>query len=158
MRNQEAARYARWAAIAAVVVALTVGGVYAQREIRVVRARRHAPPMLPTAVQQQSANFVLSDSDTQGRTIFTIRASHATQFKEENRAVLQDVWITIYGREGNGNDEIRTRECSYQPISGNVLCDDEVQIEINGVNAGTGKPGGRVAHKHEQLIVQQEYW
>ena len=142
MRNQEAARYARWAAIAAVIVALSVAGIYAQRAIREARARRHAPPMLPTAVQQQSANFVLSDSDAQGRTTFTIRASHATQFKEENRALLQDVWITIYGRQGNGNDEIHTRECSYQPVSGGVLCDGDVQIEIKGVNASAGKPAG----------------
>ncbi len=146
MRNREAARYAQWAAIAAAAVALSVAGVYAEREIRVARARRAAPAMLPAEVQQQSANFSLSDSDVQGHTIFTIRASHATQFKDENRALLQDVWITIYGRDGSRNDNIRTPECSYEPLTGNVRCDKEVQIDMEGVNPAAGKPAADSMH------------
>jgi LPS export ABC transporter protein LptC len=102
--------------------------------------------MLPASVQQQSANFSLSNSDVQGRTIFTIRASHATQFKDENRALLQDVWITIYGRDGNRNDNIRTPECSYEPLSGNVRCDREVRIDMESVNPAAGKPAGDAMH------------
>ena len=84
--------------------------------------------MLPVTVQQQSANFSLSNSDVQGRTIFTIRASHATQFKDENRALLEDVWITIYGRDGSRNDNIHTRECSYEPLRGNVRCEGKCRL------------------------------
>lgn len=115
MRNQEAARYARMAAMAAGLIVLLVAIIYTQRAVR--RARRAPGASVPSEVQQQSANFTYSDVD-QGRTIFTLRASHATQFKKENRALLDDVWITIYGREGDRNDNIHTRQCSYEPESG----------------------------------------
>ena len=152
MRNREAARYARWAAIAAAAVALSVAGVYAEREIRVARARRAAPAMLPAEVQQQSANFSLSDSDVQGHTLFTIRASHATQFKDENRALLQDVWISIYGRDQSRNDNIRTPECSYEPLTGNVRCQKEVQIDLESASpAGSKVPADAMHIKTSNL-------
>lgn len=131
MRNQEAARYARMAAMAAGAVVLFVAGIYVQRAVRNVRARRGLSATVPSEVQQQSANFTYSDVE-QGRTIFTLRASHATQFKDQNRALLQDVWVTIYGREGNRNDNIHTRQCSYEPQTGEVRCQGEVNIDIQG--------------------------
>src|SRR5580658_11019277 len=103
LRNQDAARYARWAAYAAVLIALVVAGVYARRAIQAARARQNAPPPIPASVQQESAEFSYVGSD-QGRQLFTIRASHATQYKDQNRALLQDVWITIYGHDGSRND------------------------------------------------------
>lgn len=121
---------------------LTVVGVYTQRAIRRSRARRSAPATVPSAVQQQSANFSYSDVEG-GRTVFTIRASRATQFKEQERALLQDVWITVYGREGNRNDNIHTRECSYAPLTGGIRCEGEVQIDIQGANAASGQPSGQ---------------
>jgi LPS export ABC transporter protein LptC len=139
VRNQEAARYARWAAIAAGVVALSVVGVYAERALRRAHARRHAPVAVPVTVQQQSAQFSFSKVE-QDRTIFTVRASRATQYKDQNRALLEDVWITIYGRDGSRNDNIHTRECSYEPESGDVRCQGEVRIDIGNANAAKGKP------------------
>jgi LPS export ABC transporter protein LptC len=139
VRNQEAARYARWAAIAAGVVALSVVGVYAERALRRAQARRHAPVAVPVTVQQQSAQFSFSKVE-QDRTIFTVRASRATQYKDQNRALLEDVWITIYGRDGSRNDNIHTRECSYEPESGDVRCQGEVRIDIGNANAAKGKP------------------
>jgi LPS export ABC transporter protein LptC len=142
LRNQESARYARWAAWAAAAIALVVAGVYAQRAIRAARARQNAPPSIPESVQQQSAEFSYVGTD-QGRALFTIRASHATQYKDQNRALLQDVWITIYGHDGSRNDNIHTRECNYEPTSGNVVCEGDVQIDLASATPGTasGKPG-----------------
>ncbi|HWF39122.1 MAG TPA: LPS export ABC transporter periplasmic protein LptC [Candidatus Acidoferrales bacterium] len=136
MRNQEAARYARMAAIAAGLIVLLVVIVYTQRAVR--RARRAPGASVPSGVEQQSANFTYSDVE-QGRTIFTLRASHATQFKKENRALLDDVWITIYGREGNRNDNIHTRQCSYEPESEGIRCQGEVQIDLQGAMTPDGK-------------------
>jgi lipopolysaccharide export system protein LptC len=79
----------------------------------------------------------------QGRALFTIRASHATQYKDQNRALLQDVWITIYGHDGSRNDNIHTRECNYEPTTGNVVCEGDVQIDLASATPSTasGKPG-----------------
>ena len=116
-----------------------VAGVYAQRAIRESHARGAAKPLVPLTVQQQSNEFSFSKVE-QDRTLFTVRASHATQYKDENRALLQDVWITIYGREGNRNDNIHTSECSYEPKSGNVVCQGAVQIDLGSTDPAAGKP------------------
>ncbi|HEY0703338.1 MAG TPA: LPS export ABC transporter periplasmic protein LptC [Candidatus Acidoferrales bacterium] len=134
MRNQEAARYARWAAYAAFAVALLAGGTYLRRLIQQARAKARQPAAVEATVQQQSNEFSFSKVEND-RTLFTVRAARATQFKDENRAVLEDVWITIYGREGNRNDNIHTRECNYEPKSGNVNCQGDVQIDLSSVAA-----------------------
>ncbi|MGA3292543.1 MAG: LPS export ABC transporter periplasmic protein LptC [Candidatus Acidiferrales bacterium] len=139
MRNREAARYARWAAIAAGLIALSVVGVYVERSFRQSRARRAAPAAVPVTVEQQSNQFSFSKV-VQDRTLFTIRASHLTQYKDQNRALLEDVWITIYGRDGSRNDNIHTHECSYEPETGAVRCEGEVRIDIENVTPTQGKP------------------
>ena len=141
MRNQEAARYARWAAMTAGAITLIVAGFYSERAIREYIARRHGPPPVPVSVEQQSADFSYSNVQD-GRTTFTIRASHATRFKDEDRALLQDVWVTIYGKQGDRNDNIHTRECSYQPEAGNVLCAGDVEIDVQAAAGPHGKPTG----------------
>ncbi len=141
MRNREAARYARWAAITAGLIALAVGGVYAERAFRRARANRNAPMSVPVTVQQQSAQFSFSKVE-QDRTIFTVRASHATQYKDQNRAVLEDVWITLYGRDGSRNDNIHTRECSYEG-SQDVRCEGDVEIDLANANPASGKTAGQ---------------
>jgi len=138
LRNREAARYARWSAIGAGLIALAVAGVYAERAFRQARARHLAPVAVPVTVQQQSAQFSFSKVE-QDRTIFTIRASRATQYKDQNRALLEDVWITVYGRDGSRNDNIHTRECSYEPDTGDVRCEGEVQIDVQNA-AAAGAP------------------
>jgi len=132
LRNRQAARYARWSAIAAGLIVMAVAALYANRALHESHVRRKAPQALSLTVEQQSAQFSFSKVE-QDRTIFTIRASHATQYKDQNRAVLNDVWITIYGREGNRNDNIHTEECSYEPDTGAVRCEGKVQIDIQSV-------------------------
>jgi LPS export ABC transporter protein LptC len=131
LRNQEAARYARWSAMAAGAIALVVFGFYAERALRAYFAGRHGPTLVPETVQQQSAGVSYSFSNQNGTT-FTIRASHATEFKQGDQALLQDVWVTIYGKKGDRNDNIHTQECNYKPAAGNVQCSGEVEIDMQG--------------------------
>jgi lipopolysaccharide export system protein LptA len=133
LRNREAARYARWAAIAAGLAALAVAGVYVNRSISRARALRLGPAAVPATVAQQSDQFSFSKVD-QNRTLFTVRASHLTRYKDQNRALLEDVWITIYGRDGSRNDNIHTHECSYELDSGVVHCQGAVEIDVEGAS------------------------
>ena len=130
---------------------LVVAGVYAHRAIRAARARKNAPPSIPESVQQQSAEFSYVGTD-QGRALFTIRASHATQYKDQNRALLQDVWITIYGHDGSRNDNIHTRECNYEPASGNVVCEGDVKIDL--ASAAPAGDSGKPADKTLQVTTR----
>jgi lipopolysaccharide export system protein LptA len=137
LRNREAARYARWAAIAAGLAALAVAGVYVDRSVSRARALRLGPAAVPATVAQRSDQFSFSKVD-QNRTLFTVRASHLTQYKDQNRALLEDVWITIYGRDGSRNDNIHTHECSYEPDSGVVHCEGTVEIDIEAAKPAAG--------------------
>jgi lipopolysaccharide export system protein LptA len=143
VRNQEAARYARWSAVAAGSIALLVIGIYAERAISAARRRHATPAVVPAEVQQETQTFSYKRVE-KDRTIFTIRASRTTQFKEGTPALLEDVWITVYGREGDRNDNIHTRECSYDQKTGGVQCKGELTIDIqdavNPSNATTPKP------------------
>jgi LPS export ABC transporter protein LptC len=127
--------------MAAAAIALAVAGVYAERAWRQARARRALPMAIGVAVQQQSAQFSFSKVD-QNRTLFTVRASRATQYKDQSRALLEDVWITLYGRDGSRNDNIHTRECSYEPETGMVRCAGEVTIDIESTRPAPGKSAG----------------
>jgi lipopolysaccharide export system protein LptA len=149
LRNREAARYARWSAIAAALIALAVGGVYAKRALRRFRALRNAPAAVSLGVEQQSAQFSFSKVE-QSRTIFTVRASRATQFKDENRALLEDVWITLYGRDGSRNDNIHTQECSYDG-SGAVHCQGNVEIDMASAHPAPGHSADVVQIKTSNL-------
>ena len=113
-----------------------MAGVYGKRAILAARARRYLPKPLAKIVQQQSNEFSYSKTEN-SVTVFTIRASQATEYKDENRTELKDVWITIFGRNGDRNDDIHTRECSYEPKTGSIHCQGAVQI-----NLAAKKPAG----------------
>ena len=144
LQNREAARYARWAAIAAGVISLVVIGVYWQRSVRESRSHQVQPHAVPSTVQQQSDQTTFSKVEGD-RTIFTVRASHATQYKDQNSYLLEDVWMTIYGRQGNRNDNIHAQQCSYQPKTGAVRCEGDVQIDLASANPPPSN-GDRVIH------------
>ena len=151
MRTTEAARYARWAAAVAIVLALIVAVVYLRRTWRQERVRREAPPPVPETVQQRSAEFSFSKVE-QDRTLFTVRAKSATEFKDQNRSLLEDVWITIYGREGNRYDNIHTRECNYEPATGHIVCQGDVQIDLESSVEAKSAPGQRAIHVETKNI------
>jgi lipopolysaccharide export system protein LptA len=145
MRRSEAARYARWAAGLAILLFLTVAGNFAYRSYQTARTRRQAPPVVPPAVQQQSNEFSFSKVE-QDRTLFTVRASRATEFKAGGLARLEDVWITIYGRQNQRFDTIHTRNCDYAPTTGKITCAGEVQIDLESAEERKQRPGQRVIH------------
>src|SRR5947209_8525584 len=63
------------------------------------------PNPLGVTIQQTTQGFALSKSEG-GRTLFTVRASRAVQFKAGGRATLHDVTIVVYGKQSNRFDQI----------------------------------------------------
>jgi lipopolysaccharide export system protein LptA len=138
MQNRQAARYARWSAGIAVAICLLVIGVYVQRRVRSGVRDKNLHPV-PASVAQQSAGFTLSRSVGQQK-LFVVRASEATQFKDQNRGLLENVTIKIYGARGERDDSVRADECSYEPQTGSIRCHGVVQIDLR--NAKTNSRGG----------------
>lgn len=129
MRTSEAHRYARYSAAAAILIAIVAGGYFVRRELQARRAARNAPAPVPIAVEKSSQQFSYSKQEGP-RTIFTIRAAQATQFRNDSRAVLQDVWLTIYGATGARADNIHTQSCDYDQASGKIVCSGNVQMDF----------------------------
>ncbi len=129
MRTSQAARYARWSAAVALLLAIAVSGVYARRAWQAHLAQLTMRPSVPSSVQQQTAGFSLSKV-TGDRTEFTVRASHATEFTEGGRSLLQDVWFTAYGQDGQRLDNQHTRSCDYIQLTGDMHCGGNVQIDL----------------------------
>ena len=67
-----------------------VTGMYARRAWQQAHERKKAPPAVPVSVTQRSATFAFSKVEGD-RTLFTVRASRATEFKEGNKNLLEDV-------------------------------------------------------------------
>jgi LPS export ABC transporter protein LptC len=144
MRNSEAQQYARWSAAVAILLAVVVAGVYLRRVWLVKQAEKKAPPPVPTTVEQRSAEFSFSKVEGQ-RTIYTVRASRTTEFKEGSRNLLEDVSISVYGQKGERNDTLRTRACDFISSTGKIGCAGEVQISL--------QPSGAAAASAQAMHV-----
>ena len=73
-----------------------------------------------------------SQSDKKGRVLFTIHASKVIQFKGGGRATLNDVGITLYGKEGNRADRIKGSEFEYDPVAGFARANGDVELDLQG--------------------------
>src|ERR1700688_2606499 len=131
MRNSEARKYAQWSLAAAGLLAVVVAGVYLRNTWLARQAEKKAPPAVPPTIEQRSNEFSFSKVEGQ-RTIYTVRASRATQFKEGSRNLLEDVAIAVYGKKGERNDTLRTKACDFISNTGKITCAGEVQINLQG--------------------------
>lgn len=132
-------RLRHWVAFAAIAVSLVVAGAYLHRRKQGHDVLKSVPGKIGLDIQQTAEGFKVSKSD-QGRTLFTIRASKAVQFKMGGRAELKNVTITLYGRDASRYDQIYGDDFSYDPESGDVLAKGEVRIDLEANPEGLLKP------------------
>jgi lipopolysaccharide export system protein LptA len=129
MRRSEAARYARWSAAVALLLACLTAGVYLKRGWQRISEQKKAPPPAPINVEKQSSGLTFSKMDGP-RKIFTVEASNSTDFKGQDSSLLENVRVTIFGKYGERHDTIHTQSCQYRKGSGSVTCDGDVQIDL----------------------------
>jgi len=97
------------------------------------------PQQLGLDIQQTSEGFSISKSEG-GRTIYTVRASNAVQFKTGGRADLKNVHIVIYGKAHDRYDQIYGNEFVYDQSTGDITASGEVHIDLQGYAEGPSKP------------------
>jgi LPS export ABC transporter protein LptC len=129
MRRSEAARYARWSAAVALLLACLTAAVYLKRGWQRIMERRTAPPPAPMNVTKSSSGLTFSKMDGP-RKIFTVEASKSTDFKDQNASLLENVKVTIFGKAGDRHDTIHTQSCQYGKESRDVTCNGNVQIDL----------------------------
>jgi lipopolysaccharide export system protein LptA len=132
-------RLRRWFAGAIMVAVLAVAGVYFYARHRVQDALKQVPEKIGLEIKQSATGFTVSKSE-QGRTLFTIQASKAVQFKQGGHAELHDVQITLYGSDSSRFDQIRGTDFEYDQQSGDVSAKGEVQIDLQANPEGLLKP------------------
>jgi len=143
MRKSEAARYARWSAAVALVVAGLTVGLYLKRGWTRHIERKNAPPSAPVDVERQSTGLTFSKGEGT-RKIFTVEASKSIDFKGANASDLEGVKITIFGKEGARHDTMETHTCRYTQDSGDMSCSGDVEIILMSAEewkAAGGKAG-----------------
>jgi lipopolysaccharide export system protein LptA len=129
MKRSEAARYARWSATLALLLALATVAVYVQHKVMARVQKKGAPPAAPVNVERQSNGLTFSKVDGD-RKIFTVEASKSTEFRNQEASLLEEVKITIFGQQGDRHDVIRTHSCQYAKRNGAINCSGAVQIDL----------------------------
>jgi lipopolysaccharide export system protein LptA len=133
----------KWFAFSAIALFAVVLGFYAYARYRVYRAIAEIPTKLGINVQQSANGFTYTQS-AGGRTIYSISAKKAVQFKGSQKAALSDVRIIVYGRgqgteqtTGSTYDQIYGKEFDYDASTGEVKATGDVIIDLEA----KGKPG-----------------
>ena len=129
MKRSEAAKYARWSAVAALFLTGITGAVFIGRSWQRWMEKKHAPPPPPVNVERQSTALTFSKVEEK-RTIFTVEASKSTDFRGENASLLEDVKITVFGESGQRHDVLHTQSCRYSKEKGSISCAGIVQIDL----------------------------
>jgi lipopolysaccharide export system protein LptA len=129
MKRSEAARYARWSALTALLLALATGGIYLHREWVAHVELKKAPPPLTEDKERQSIGLTVSRNEGD-RTIFTVQASKSTDLKGQDTSLLEEVKVTVFGKLGDRHDIIHTQSCRYAKANGGIQCSGNVQFDL----------------------------
>jgi lipopolysaccharide export system protein LptA len=129
MKRSEAARYARWSAVVALLLAGITFGIYLRRQWVAHVEKKNAPPSLPEDKERQSIGLTFSKVEG-NRTIFTVQASKSTDFKGQDISLLEDVQIIVFGKTGDRHDVIHTHSCNYSRDDGDIQCSGAVLMEL----------------------------
>jgi lipopolysaccharide export system protein LptA len=131
-------RLRKWFVVAAIALVAVVLGSYLFKR----RVEQHVvatvSQKLGVDVQQSTQGFMLSKSEG-GRTLFTLRAGKAVQYKAGGRATLEDVSIVVYGRKSERYDQIYGSQFEYDAATGEVAARGEVHIDLEAAG-GEARP------------------
>ncbi len=152
-----------WALAGALVVtALAVGGAY-------WKATRHKekpvalPENVPTDIHQQLSGYTVTHSDG-SRRVYTVHAARTISFKQGGATVLDDVMVELFGKAGKRRDVLRTQQCNYNPLNGDLMSSGPVYIELNAEDENTPLTGltdkqtifletSNVSYRHEGSLI-----
>ncbi len=128
-------RLRRWLAVIAVVFSIFVAGAYIRGRLRQSTTARPIPPKIDSQLKRTASGFEYAKSEG-GRTIFRIRAGEVKEFRLSGRTALRKVSIILYGRDSSRFDRIYGDDFAYDPQSGDITADGDVQIDLEANPAG----------------------
>jgi lipopolysaccharide export system protein LptA len=141
----------KWLLSAAGLLVVVVLCFYLYGRWRLRSVLRTAPARLGVNIERASQGFSLSKSEN-GRTLFTIRAAKAIEYKAGGHARLEDVNIIIYGKTGDRFDQISGSDFEYDPATGDVVAHGDVQIDLEANTQGPFRPDQAPPKEQKNLI------
>jgi len=153
----------RWLVVIAAVCTLVVAGMYLRVRLHQFSVLRGIPGKMGIDIKQTATGYQYSKSDGK-RTLFTIEASDLKQFKLDGRAELHHVNIVLYGRDSSRFDRISGDDFTYDPKSGDITAQGDVQIDLEANPAGRTNPDqslpqevrSRIHLKTRDLVFNRE--
>jgi lipopolysaccharide export system protein LptA len=136
---QSLAQVRKWLVVGVCLLVAAVTISYWIARSRVAPVLHNVPQQLGIDIQQTSDGFSLSKSEG-GRTIYTIKASKAVQFKQGGHAELKNVDIVVYGKNHDRYDQIYGDHFTYDQSTGDIQAVGEVHIDLQGNAEGPAKP------------------
>ncbi len=136
----------------AVLLLLGIVGSFFYGRWRMRHLVQDLPGRLGIQIQQSTKGFVLSQSNSQGRTLFTLRAARAVEFKSGGRVALHDVKIDLYNRQNGQADTIAGEDFEYDPHSQIVQSQGESHIVLHAPEAST-HAGGPATDAGQQIGI-----
>jgi lipopolysaccharide export system protein LptA len=122
------------------LVALSLFFLVARYERR--RLVRDLPEKLGIHIQSSAQGVTFEQSDKKGHVLFSIHAAKVVQYKGGGHAVLHDVSITLYGKEGSRADRIYGSAFEYDPVAGTARADGDVELDLQAPAPANSKSGG----------------
>ncbi len=120
----------------AVLLLISIAGAFFYGRWRMRRIAQDLPARLGLQIQQSTKGFTLSQSNGQGRTLFTLHAARAVEFKSGGRVALHDVEIDLYSPQGGAADTIAGNDFQYDPHGQIVRSDGEAHLVLHAPAAG----------------------
>ncbi|MGH9785242.1 MAG: hypothetical protein ACRD88_13755, partial [Terriglobia bacterium] len=117
----------RWLVLAGIVAVLGATLSSFRTRTRERAEPRPAPHRISPQVSQQTQAFSLSKT-LGDHTLYTVEAKEVTHF--ENRVVLRDASILLYGKQGERRDRIATQEAEFDPATGTLTISGEVTMHL----------------------------
>ena len=135
--------------VVAAVLLLAIFGFILYGRWRLRHVAQDIPARLGIQIQQTTQGLVLSQSNNEGRTIFTLHAARAVEFKSGKRISLHDVKIDLYNQPDGKADTIAGQDFEYDPDDHVVQSQGETHIVLytpqKDANVA-GKNAGQLIH------------
>src|ERR1700761_860704 len=146
-------RLRSWILVLAGVLIAVIAGFFALTRYKLSHFGRDLPGKLGVNIQQDANCFTFSKSQG-GHTLFTLHASKLVQYKDNGRAMLHNVSITLYGKDGSRNDHVYGNEFEYDAAQGTARALGPVHLDVQAPAGTRGTvPQNRTIHAETSGMV-----
>jgi lipopolysaccharide export system protein LptA len=146
-------RLRTWILVLAGVLIAVIAGFFLLTRYKLSHFGRDLPGKLGVNIQQDANGFTFSKSQG-GHTLFTLHASKLIQYKGNGRAMLHNVSITLYGKDGSRNDHVYGNDFEYDPAQGTARALGPVHLDVQAPAGTRGTvPQNRTVHAETSGVV-----